>query len=204
MGRVGIEPTKAGLKVRYLSQSVYVPNLYFKFLSQVRVTKNSGGTVRGRTWIFSLMRGVPFPTQPQYRWLCAPVSNRIPLAYQASAYPFSLRTKLGWTTSHDLASSGVTSRCSANWATSTITTFRNSRYPTACLRVTGSAQLLIPKNWSEWQESNLHNLGGSQEPSHSATFAFLKSGADDENRTRCELLDRQSSHHGNPSATTFY
>ena len=38
------------------------------------------------------MRGVLFPTQPQYRWLCASVSNRIPLAYRASAYPFSLRT----------------------------------------------------------------------------------------------------------------
>ena len=64
----------------------------FSTLFQKPTSPENGGTVRDRTWILSLMRGVLFPTQPQYRWLCASVSNRIPLAYRASAYPFSLRT----------------------------------------------------------------------------------------------------------------
>lgn len=43
VGRVGIEPTKAGLRVRYLSQSVYVPifnlNSCLNLLSQSHIKK---------------------------------------------------------------------------------------------------------------------------------------------------------------------
>ena len=81
VGRLRFELRSSGLKGRCSNRWTNIPKKWWNRLAMIQhpPTYEVGA----------------LPTELRFQWSCARVSNPVPLAYQASAYPFSLRTLTG-------------------------------------------------------------------------------------------------------------